>query len=686
MSKKVLVVDDDRNVQRTIAEALEMEGFDVLREKDGEWAVKTFSSKKPDAVILDVLIPIFNGFQVAEKIRALPGGKEVPMIMISGIYRGMNHRIDAKKRFEVVEYLDKPVRVEQIVSLLRKVFKDDYPKGPRRASRQMDVTAPPKKDPYASRETAAEVKEAEKVVATGMRKRAAAAISGDLKDTAFPRLMHRLHRERMTGALLLRREKMKKIVYFRDGYPASVKSNLLNECLGRILVEEQIITEKQCQESIRQMQRSKRQQGTILIEMGGISPHNLNWALQQQLETKLFDIFSWPNGEYRFSTQAEVPAATIQLEATPAELIYEGIRRRFDPDRLRSELEAVARKFVDRSPDPIYGSQDMGLDADEEAFFLQLDGTQSVYDLVTYGPLGELHTRQLLYALIGAEMAQLLDVARIPPAPEDAGPPPIREASGLHIRQEIPRLDRMGRSERLTLTEEERNTRERLAKYFMDLKNKDYFQILSVPRTASRWEIKKAFLELAKEFHPDKHYGTATKEIKEIAEEIFAILSKAHDVLADDTERAEYLRQLTGGRPRDVSDEVNKILAAEGQFQKGEALLRRRKYEEALACFQEAVDLYADEGEFHAFLGWSLYQTNPGDDGTLKKARQHLQTAIRLNPKLDRAYLFLGYIYKANDQRNLAEQQFEKAIQCNPDCVEALQELRLISRSRKRRK
>ena len=116
------------------------------------------------------------------------------------------------------------------------------------------------------------------------------------------------------------------------------------------------------------------------------------------------------------------------------------------------------------------------------------------------------------------------------------------------------------------------------------------------------------------------------------------------------------------------------------------ALLRRKKYEEALACFQEAVNLYADEGEFHAYLGWSLYQTNPRDDGILKKARQHLQNAIRLNPKLDRAYLFLGYIYKANDQRNLAEQQFEKAIQCNPDCVEALQELRLLSRSRKKRK
>ncbi|NOZ86199.1 MAG: response regulator [Deltaproteobacteria bacterium] len=685
MSKKILLVDDDRNVQRTLAEALEMEGFDVLREKDGEWAIKTFSSKKPDAVVLDLLIPVFNGFQVAEKIRLLPHGKNVPIIMISGIYRGMNYRIDAKKRFDVVEYLDKPVRIEQLVTILKDVFKEDYPSAKKKRTKSIAPNEPAAEEPYADRETAQEAEEAEKMVRTGMRKKADSAISGDLKETSFPRLLHRLHRERLTGALLLRRKKIKKIVYFKDGYPVSVKSNLLNECLGRILVEEQIITENQCQESIRQMQRSKRQQGTILIEMGAISPHNLNWALQQQLETKLHDIFAWPNGEYRFTRQAKVPAATVQLEATPAELIYEGIRKKFDPDRMRNELEALSRKFVDRSPDPIYGSQDMGLDPDEEAFLLQLDGTQSVYDLIAYGPLGELHARQLLYALISAEIVYLLDVARIPPPPQDAGPPPLREVSGVHVPKEIPRLDRLGKTDRLTLTEEERNTREKLANYFMEIKNKDYFQILDVPRNASRWEIKKAFLELAKEFHPDKHFGTATKEIKEIAEEIFAIISKAHDVLTDDQDRAEYLRQLSGGRPKDVSDEVNKILAAEGQFQKGEALLRKKKYDEAVNSFKEAVDLYGDEGEFHAYLGWAQYNSNPGDPSILKKARQHLQTAIRLNPKLDKAYLFLGYIYKSNDQRHLAEQQFEKAIQCNPDCVEALQELKLISRSRRRR-
>ena len=57
--------------------------------------------------------------------------------------------------------------------------------------------------------------------------------------------------------------------------------------------------------------------------------------------------------------------------------------------------------------------------------------------------------------------------------------------------------------------------------------------------------------------------------------------------------------------------------------------------------------------------------------------------AVSLNPKLDKSYLFLGYIHKATGRADKAEKQFEKAIQCNPDCTEALRELRLLGRGKK---
>jgi tetratricopeptide (TPR) repeat protein len=125
---------------------------------------------------------------------------------------------------------------------------------------------------------------------------------------------------------------------------------------------------------------------------------------------------------------------------------------------------------------------------------------------------------------------------------------------------------------------------------------------------------------------------------------------------------------------------VGKILAAEGKFQKGEELMRQRQYRDAHRAFTEAVALYPNEGEFHAWLGWSLFQADPA---RAEEAVRSIEQAVSLNPKLDKSYLFLGYIFKATGRPDKAEKQFEKAIQSNPDCTEALRELRLLGRHKR---
>src|SRR5581483_2722788 len=151
-------------------------------------------------------------------------------------------------------------------------------------------------------------------------------IRGDFAQKPFAEVLAEIYRWRGTGALLLRREKVKKIVYFRDGTPTSVKSNLLAECLGRVMVREKMISEQECEASLKRMKTSKRQQGTVLIEMGCISPHNLQHALMLQLQTKLFDVFSWEAGEYQFNPKATPPAEPVDLGMTTAQMIHEGVK------------------------------------------------------------------------------------------------------------------------------------------------------------------------------------------------------------------------------------------------------------------------------------------------------------------------------------------------------------------------
>jgi curved DNA-binding protein CbpA len=230
------------------------------------------------------------------------------------------------------------------------------------------------------------------------------------------------------------------------------------------------------------------------------------------------------------------------------------------------------------------------------------------------------------------------------------------------------------------LSNEERATRERLAAKLAQTRKQDYFEILGVTRTATREDIKRAYFALAREYHPDRHFQSASAELRQLAQQLYDLISTAHDTLTDPVERERYLAELAKGPPRAHDEDVGKILAAEGKFQKGEELMRQRKYAEAHKAFREAVALYPDEGEFHAWLGWSLFQCNPN---AAEDAVRSIEHAVSLNPKLDRSYLFLGYIHKAMGRPDKAEKQFEKAVQSNPDCTEALRELRLLGKQKR---
>jgi DNA-binding response OmpR family regulator/curved DNA-binding protein CbpA len=704
LSKTILVVEDDKVIQRMLVETLEAEGFAVIAEKDGDWALRTFESKEVDFLILDILIPVMNGFQVAEKIRKTPKGKSVPILMISGIYRGLNHRQEAIRKYGVVDYLDKPLRMEKIREILRNTFSTAYP-SPVAAKAEREAIDQKAPEPYASPDSHRERKEVEE----GAREFGGAVRQGSLADTSFPELLAQLYREKSDGALLLRHDKVKKIVYFKAGYPVFVKSNLLNECLGKVMVREKMITEAECEESIVSMKKSKRQQGTVLIEMGCISPHNLQYALSLQLRVKLMDLFAWEDGDFQHNPKSETPPATISLESSTASLIYAGIRETYGLPRLRGLLDGFLDRYVVPNPDPWFRFQEMDLDEDEERFFLRLKGKQTLREILDLG-LDKERGYQIIYALVCSGIVNLKDSPplleileenepeeeEVLSTPTMPGAPPslserikgrLDEGGGVPVPMisESGRVSDIGRGG-AGLSAEERTLREDLVKRMEEMRTQNYFEILGVSKTAKTDEIKKAYFALAKKYHPDRLSVSTSSETRVLADEIFNFISRAHDVLVDEEQRKTYLEELSSGVKDGVSNEVSKILSAEGIFQQGEAALRRRDYPLAKQHFEEVTKLCPEEGEFHAYLGWTLFQSDPKNEEAIRLAREHLNQAISLNPKVDKAYLFLGYIYKALDYQEMAEHEFEKAIQCNPDCTEALRELRLLNMRKKDKK
>ncbi len=84
MAARILVVDDDPNVQRLLSYTLKQEGYDVLVAADGAEAVRRWSNEHPDLMLLDVMLPKLDGYEVATRIRAEEGtGKHTPIIMLT---------------------------------------------------------------------------------------------------------------------------------------------------------------------------------------------------------------------------------------------------------------------------------------------------------------------------------------------------------------------------------------------------------------------------------------------------------------------------------------------------------------------------------------------------------------------------------------------------------------------------
>ena len=81
--KKVLVIDDDDNLRNVLMDALNASGFESTGAASGEEGLKTALESHPDAVILDVMMPKMDGWQVFDKLRADEWGKKAKIIMLT---------------------------------------------------------------------------------------------------------------------------------------------------------------------------------------------------------------------------------------------------------------------------------------------------------------------------------------------------------------------------------------------------------------------------------------------------------------------------------------------------------------------------------------------------------------------------------------------------------------------------
>lgn len=119
---KILIVDDDEGVTTTFARMLRLEGFEVRTAMNGESGLREASASRPDAIILDLRMPLVDGLRFLRRLRADAGQRNTPVAIVTGDYF-LDDEIATELRQLGAEVKFKPLWLEDLVGLARNLLK-----------------------------------------------------------------------------------------------------------------------------------------------------------------------------------------------------------------------------------------------------------------------------------------------------------------------------------------------------------------------------------------------------------------------------------------------------------------------------------------------------------------------------------------------------------------------------------
>lgn len=105
MQKKIMIVEDDEFLVQMYATKLELQDYQVMTAGDGKQALKMMKKDKPDLILLDLNLPIMDGFQVLEELKKDPEMKSIPVLVLTNY--GQKEHIDKCLALGAVDYLIK---------------------------------------------------------------------------------------------------------------------------------------------------------------------------------------------------------------------------------------------------------------------------------------------------------------------------------------------------------------------------------------------------------------------------------------------------------------------------------------------------------------------------------------------------------------------------------------------------
>jgi curved DNA-binding protein CbpA len=529
-------------------------------------------------------------------------------------------------------------------------------------------------------------------------------VQGQLGEKLVPDLIREIGRKNASGLLRISRGSTIKAIFFESGTPTFAISNLTSEQLDHKLVKEGLVTFEQVERAKERAVKAHRL-GPALVEMGQLEDGQMRKAVRDQVMGIVLSLFELTEGDYSFDERIRA-AHEVTLGLSSADILLLGARHAVEIPQMADAL--VPRDRV------VLRSKLNGIQAESgqliplESYILsRIESPTAVDEIGALSGLAEDDAHRAVCALVAAGFLRVLGID-----PEAESEPALEaDDSSNRLREEVARTLHFSTSA-------------------------DFYEILGVSRQAGTAEIKTAYYQLAKKYHPDRHHQRDNDDLRGKLENLFALITQAYDTLSQPAARAAYDEKIrrasgtlatgtsrtttapatepvneqhphkedqsrngdSGAIPRQpaasgstppASGESQATEAAnsarkggpqlppgqmaEFYYQQGRARFERKEYHAAVHLLREAIKLDASRAPYHYHLGIALIR-NPR---TRRDAELHLSKAAELEPYNSQIRVKLGLLYKEAGLFKRADHYFREALQMDPDNRVAKREMGL---------
>lgn len=490
-------------------------------------------------------------------------------------------------------------------------------------------------------------------------------MNGQITEQPVAEIIREISARQLSGALRLQNGQLQTSIYFKAGDVIFAISNLRSFRLDSFLRQLNLFSGQSLDAVLRQSQ-SEVDFSANLIKSHLIDEHGLGGVFEQRTREIILSALNTPRGEWKFDSSVK-PAQNSHAAVEISGLLLEA-GRQLPLGLIKKNLSDRTERFVLAKKFPTLGR---ALLPAEALLLSRADSPESLSDMIMLTGLPELEALRAAYALsLGGLLERtqwpaVLEASsnaaaeepkehKLAPAEAATAPPPANNGEAFQL-----------------VVDDEAEEQARLQELFTRAQGESHHQVLGVKEELDAQEIKLAYYNLARKYHPDRFRYAQQPAVRTRIEMSFARIREAYDALKREVFLSQPEREPAPGTaqgPTHARQAASPFSAspaeqlAEEKFQQGLRELQNGNEVLAVASLSEAVQLAPKQARYRARYGLAL----ASNVQTRRLAEAELQTAISLDERNVDYHLMLAELYRDQGMKRRAEGQVQKALSIDP--------------------